>query len=402
MRCCRTPIPVPLLLLLMSQLAAACIAFPSQMTSLHTPQPDRANTATLLVPSPSSGRVLPSATSTPAATHAIPTSISLPGGSGGRIAFVHQAQSGSSYDEDIYVVNLNGTGLMNLTESMDANHFDYPSWSPDGTTLAFHANASDGPGIFLLNSNGTGLARLTDGPGLHTQPTWSPDGSMIAFRKSHLSEKYWQWHLVVISSDGTGERIVASDFGDQGAPTWTTISWSPDSKAIAFTMWADNSSQVFLVNADGTGLAQLTFPEAYARDYSWEPSWSPDGRLIAFSRATGIFTVPPYGSRVSQLILPGRSAQLAFPGWSPDGMRIVAYSESGLYRLTLSALYPEKLSDTWPNCAALSPDASMISYLSPIGDTGVSALVVTDLESLASRELTEFSPVSLGCPVWQP
>jgi TolB protein len=299
-------------------------------------------------------------------------------------------------------VDLDGTGLVNLTESMDATDFDYPSWSPDGTSLAFYSNASDGAGIYLLNSDGTALTRLADGPGLNTQPAWSPDGSMIAFRRSHLSEQWWQWHLVVISTDGTAEHIVASDLGEQGSPSWTTISWSPDSRRIAFTMWADTSAQVFVVDADGSGITQLTFPESHPRDYAWEPSWSPDGRLIAFSRATGIYAVTLDGAQVGQLIRLERGARLAYPGWSPAGTRIIAYTEHGLYELTLGAPYPQRLSYTWPICATLSPGASMVSYLSPIGDVGVAALSVTDFETMASWEVTEFSPVSLSCPVWQP
>jgi Tol biopolymer transport system component len=297
-------------------------------------------------------------------------------------------------------VNLDGTGLVNLTEALDADDFDYLSWSPDGTRLAFHALASDVSGIYLLSADGFGLARLTDGPGLDTQPTWSPDGSMLAFRRSHLSEQWWQWHLVVISADGSDEHIVASDVGEQASPSWTTISWSPDGRRIAFTAWVGPAVQVFVVNVDGSGLAQLTSPDD-PRENSWEPSWSRDDRLIAFASPSGINAVTPDGSQTSQLMRL-RWGQLAFPGWSPDSTRIVAYSEHGLYELTLGALYPDRLLYTWPICAALSPDASMVSYLSPIGDTGVSDLMVIDLDTSATWEVAELSHVGFGCPVWQP
>jgi TolB protein len=225
---------------------------------------------------------------------------------------------------------------------------------------------------------------------------------MIAFRRSHFSEQWWQWHLVVISTSGTGEHIVASDLGDHGTPSWTTISWSPDSQRIAFTMWADRSGQVFAVNADGSGLTQLTFAEAHPHDRSWEPSWSPDGRLIAFSRPSGIYAVTPDGSMTTQLIRL-QWGYLPSPAWSPDSARIVAYSGNGLYELTLGAPYPDRISYSWPSCPALSPDGSMVSFISPVEDTDASALMVVNLATLASWEVAELSmPTFYGCPVWQP
>jgi Tol biopolymer transport system component len=315
----------------------------------------------------------------------------------GRIAFVTQWQSGPSYYQDIYLANADGTDLVNITEANDSNVFDYLSWAPDGAELAFLSDGPGGVGIYTMDAEGSGFTYLADG----TQPTWSPDGSMIAFRRSHLSEQWWQWHLVVISADGTGEHIIASDLGDQGTPSWTTISWSPDSRTIAFTMWAGHSEQVFVVNSDGSTLRQLTFAEDYPRDYSRGPFWSPDGRLIAFSRPSGIYAVAPHTSEAMQLMRL-EWGYLAFPGWSPDSSRVVAYSDYGLYQLTLGALYPDRVLYTRPGCAALSPDGSMVSYLAPIADTGVSDLMVIDLPTSASWEVAEISLAGLGCPVWQP
>jgi TolB protein len=294
-------------------------------------------------------------------------------------------------------VNADGTGLVNITEANDYNQFDYLAWAPNGSRLALLSDGPEGLGIYTMDADGSRLMYLADG----TQPAWSPDGTMIAFRRSHMSEQWWQWHLVVISADGTGEHIVASDLGDQGSPSWTTISWSPDSRTIAFTMWAGDSAQVFVVNTDGSGLRQLTFAEDYPQDYSWEPAWSPDGRLIAFARPSGIYAVTPDGSQTTQLIRL-QWGYLPSPAWSPDSTRIIAYSQHGLYEFALGALYPDRLSYIWPICAALSTDGSMVSYFSAIGDSGVSDLVVIDLVTSAKWEVAELSPAGLGCPVWQP
>src|SRR5439155_56572 len=96
------------------------------------------------------------------------------------IAFVSDRDGNS----DIYVMNANGTGPVNLTNNPG---FDVdPSWSPDGSKIAFHSfrDADGNDELYIMNADGTGLVRVTNdlasGP-YDAQPNWSPDGSRLAF-----------------------------------------------------------------------------------------------------------------------------------------------------------------------------------------------------------------------------
>jgi TolB protein len=122
----------------------------------------------------------------------------------------------------------------------------------------------------------------------------------------------------VINPDGSGEAVLAAHPGRAGSP-----SWSPDGKKIAF-WWrpaGEQATSVYVMNADGSGLVRLAAGA--------NPSWSPDGTKIAFTRSAclptcqvHIFTMNADGSN-EQLIAPGVS-----PAWAPDGSKIAFRSPS--------------------------------------------------------------------------
>jgi dipeptidyl aminopeptidase/acylaminoacyl peptidase len=110
-------------------------------------------------------------------------------GPNGQIAFSSTRDGVNNYE--IYVMNSNGSGQTRLTDEPDAFDGD-PSWSPDGTKIAFVTDrdaVSDGDDdiddiffdIYVMNSDGSGQTRLTDNDGFDGHPSWSPDGTKIAF-----------------------------------------------------------------------------------------------------------------------------------------------------------------------------------------------------------------------------
>jgi TolB protein len=183
---------------------------------------------------------------------------------------------------DIYLLNLDGTGVTNLTETEQVSELD-PAWSPDGRRIAYVAchecTTSD---IYVMDANGTGVRRITKDSALDGKPVWSPDGSQIAYHSDATG--YWteedggfvpgNENIWMVEAEGTDKHPVTKgperDFG----PTW-----SPDGSRLAFTsiQGSDNSS-IYIIDVDGNGKTQLTEPSLWAGS----AFWSPDGSTIAF------------------------------------------------------------------------------------------------------------------------
>jgi dipeptidyl aminopeptidase/acylaminoacyl peptidase len=229
---------------------------------------------------------------------------------GDRIAF--SAYRDGSWN--IFSVNPDGTDLQPLT-SMPTDEFA-PAFSPDGSHIAFvvqRAGSSADADLYVMNVDGKGPTRLTS-TGTNWDPTWSPDGTQIAFRKSVAGDE----EIYVVGADGSGERDVS-----RSPQTWELApSWSPDGTRIAFTSVRGNDQgpQVYVMNADGTGVKQLTD----TADPHDSPQWSPDGDRIAFAtQKNGVWGVDVMNAdrsgiqRIAET--PGRGAS---PSWSPDGSRI--------------------------------------------------------------------------------
>jgi Tol biopolymer transport system component len=188
---------------------------------------------------------------------------------GRKIAFASERIHGpSGYSSDLYVINADGSGERRLTHDLWAPQ--YPAWSPDGRKIVF--SVSDfGNGIYVINADGSGQRRL--GPG-GPEPQWSPDGRRIAY----VDGSSGSFQLYVMNADGTAKHQLAQS-GDY-------LSWSPDGKKIAFmhdpnlrrSPPAKVSPEIYVINADGTGLKRLT----NNRVWDQAPLWSPDGKMIAF------------------------------------------------------------------------------------------------------------------------
>jgi len=216
-------------------------------------------------------------------------------------------------NNEIYVVNADGTGLLRLTnrEGRDLG----PVWSPDATKIAFYAHSVDETmwSIHVMDADGGNLTRLTDVLGVHDDsPTWSPDGAQIAFARAYPDQSF-RSELWVMNADGTDQRQIGST--DGGGPDW-----SPDGSRIAFHSDRSGDFQLYAMDPDGAGLQRLT--TSGARDL-W-PAWSPDNAKIAFESTRDgnfeIYVVNADGTEPRRLT--SNTALDVNPDWSPDGTRI--------------------------------------------------------------------------------
>ena len=182
-------------------------------------------------------------------------------GQNGKIVF----RSSRDGDAEIYSMNANGSGLMRLTNRPGPDI--HPTWSPDGSKIAFSRLQSAGNfEIFVMDADGTDQTNLTDGPFRDISPAWSPDGNKIVFRRDE--------GIAVMNADGTAVTLLTSGPFQDAAPAW-----SPDGTKIAFVSDRDGNFEIYVMNADGTGQTRLTDHPRY--DLS--PAWSPDGSKIVFA-----------------------------------------------------------------------------------------------------------------------
>ena len=237
----------------------------------------------------------------------------------------------------IYAINPDGTGATLLVNDLNDGTGE-PAWSPDGRQLAFVSRRHQMYGfpgdlaVYVINADGSGLMRLTNSPAPDEWPAWSPDGARIAFNRftcMNLDCTQQGYRAIyTVNVDGSGLTRLTNPVGI-GDDEWPT--WSPDGRQIAFARTADSTaSDIFVMNSDGSNLIRLTDGRYAVRS----PAWSPDGRLIAYARASApatgnpdfdLYTMNADGSNVRQLTS-GPAADWS-PSWSPDGTQIVFYSE---------------------------------------------------------------------------
>ena len=179
----------------------------------------------------------------------------------GNAVIMAVAQDGNS---DIHIMDLRTRSLRRITNNVGIDIS--PSFSPDGTKVVFDSDRSGGQQLYIMGADGSSPTRLTFGQGRYATPVWSPRGDLIAFTRQYQGTFY----VGVIRPDGTGERMLASDFRVEG-PTW-----APNGRVLAYfrqsrsTAAGQVSSRIYTIDLTGYNERELVTPT----DGS-DPAWSP-------------------------------------------------------------------------------------------------------------------------------
>ncbi|MES1983039.1 MAG: Tol-Pal system beta propeller repeat protein TolB [Pseudomonadota bacterium] len=203
-------------------------------------------------------------------------------------------------------------------------------------------------------------------------PSWSPDGTHLAyvtFENNHA--------VVYAQSLLTNQRVLVANFrGSNSAPAW-----SPDGKQLALVLTRDGGSNIYLVRPDGSNLRRITFSGAI----DTEPNFSPDGQFIIFSSDRGgsvqIYQIPAEGGTAERLTFEGGNN--FSPRYSPDGKSFVfSHWNNGKFFIVTEDFQTKQMqtltSGGWEKKPSFSPNGRLVLYATEAQGRGILATVSSD------------------------
>jgi VCBS repeat-containing protein len=295
---------------------------------------------------------------------------------------------------DLYAVDQNLALSVPAASGMLANDSD-----PEGDPLSVASVSAPAHGtLSLIPAAMTVFTNLTNNAAQDTRADWSPDGTRIVFDTARDGNN----EIYVMNADGTGLVRLTNNGADDSQPAW-----SPDGSKIAFMSDRSGTYEVWVMNADGSGLTQLT--NVGGSTVSGQPAWSPDGSKIAFTsdRAGGsgfeIYVMNANGSSVTKLTT--ASGDDSEPAWSPDGSKIVFSStrdgNSEIYVMNADGSGQTRLTNNsaLDRTPVWSPDGSKIAYSSNL--SGTNQIYIMDANGANQTAVTS-APSAVSFPDWSP
>jgi Tol biopolymer transport system component len=353
---------------------------------------------------------------------------------GETIAFV-----GREADDDLYVMRSDGSDVRTLFS--DQGYQREIAWSPDGSKILF-ANVTEESGsdvgeLSVIDPRGTRVSRLSNLPRNAQAPTWSPDGSQIAFMANDPDSD--DEALYLMNADGTGVHKIPGLPMNASWPAWQPVpmelepSPSTPSDVLVSSSKANGTIYFSVDDGDGTSQIQAVEPDGSDRRVAFEGvplsiaqvAWSPDGTRIAYrnqvAEERGIYIANPDGTEPVRLT---DGANDGWPTWSPDGAQI-AFSSTGydpsigactstgdpdlgcptdiyvmdsdgsdVTRLTTSS--GAEYQPDW------SPDGTRIAFTHTLETWIPTAVHVIDVDGSGSRQVSSRDGGSDFAPSWSP
>lgn len=277
--------------------------------------------------------------------------------------FFYMRSKGAASPAGIEVVPLTGMAEM----ENDA------AFSPDGNQIAFVVSrGEENLGIYRMRIGGEKPFRLTTNAG-DCCPAWSPDGRAVAFARSEQKG----YSIFVVPEVGGTPKLIhtnSTEFPQHiGFPP--SLSWSPDGGQLAISSVSPSLGRpaISLVSLSDLSVRAISTPPPDFSD--WSPSFSPDGRSIAFIRSSGpgivddVYVIPANGGDARRVTFDNRMIESA-PAWAPDGGDIIFVSGragvSTLWRVSASGGTPRRVEGvgTSARSPAISLAGNRLAYTS--------------------------------------